>query len=130
MSAGGRRDDDEERGRPMGAEGAEGGESAESAEDVAGGKPGGPDPAPGSAPMSDAETASGRVPVSVPGPVERSSGPGAPTTPPGDPLPDLLRLDLAELRTVEHPVLREVLAELRERAARPSEMLWGFNNSL
>ncbi|GAA2244182.1 hypothetical protein GCM10010145_08700 [Streptomyces ruber] len=49
---------------------------------------------------------------------------------PEEPLPDLLALDLAELRTVRHPVLREVLAELRERAARPSEVLWGFNNSL
>jgi FXSXX-COOH protein len=47
-----------------------------------------------------------------------------------EPLPDLLGLDLAELGTVEHPVLREVLAELRERAARPSEMLWGFNSSM
>ncbi|WP_330459778.1 FxSxx-COOH protein [Streptomyces sp. NBC_00820] len=46
------------------------------------------------------------------------------------PLPDLLALDLEELRTVEHPVLQEVLAGLRERAERPSEMLWGFNSSL
>lgn len=52
--------------------------------------------------------------------------------PPGvpEPLPDLLALDLAELSTIEHPVLRDVLGELRERAARPSEMLWGFNNAL
>ncbi|MEW2049244.1 FxSxx-COOH cyclophane-containing RiPP peptide [Streptomyces sp. NPDC051445] len=47
-----------------------------------------------------------------------------------EPLPDLLAVDLAELGTIEHPVLREVLGELTERAARPSEMLWGFNNSL
>ncbi|MGW0996599.1 FxSxx-COOH cyclophane-containing RiPP peptide [Streptomyces sp. NPDC002520] len=46
------------------------------------------------------------------------------------PLPDVLALDLEELRTVEHPVLKEVLAGLRERAERPSEMLWGFNSSL
>jgi FXSXX-COOH protein len=46
-----------------------------------------------------------------------------------EPVPDLLELDLGELSTIEHPVLREVLAELRERAAQPSEMLWGFNNS-
>ncbi|MGN5380168.1 FXSXX-COOH protein [Streptomyces sp. MUSC 14] len=46
------------------------------------------------------------------------------------PLPDLLALDLEELRTVEHPVLKEVLAGLRERAERPSEMLWGFTNCL
>jgi FXSXX-COOH protein len=46
------------------------------------------------------------------------------------PPPDVLALDLEELRTVEHPVLQEVLAGLRERAERPSEMLWGFNNCL
>ncbi|MFB7501535.1 FxSxx-COOH cyclophane-containing RiPP peptide [Streptomyces sp. NPDC056161] len=45
-------------------------------------------------------------------------------------LPDLLDLDLEMLRTIEHPVLREVLDGLRERAERPSEMLWGFNRSL
>ncbi|MEU9289885.1 FxSxx-COOH cyclophane-containing RiPP peptide [Streptomyces sp. NPDC048275] len=44
-------------------------------------------------------------------------------------LPDLLGLDLADLRTIRHPVLEEVLEELRERADRPSEMLWGFNNA-
>lgn len=48
---------------------------------------------------------------------------------PGAPLPDLLALGLAELRTIDHPVLREVLADLRERAAQPSETLWGFNNA-
>ncbi|MEU2776631.1 FxSxx-COOH cyclophane-containing RiPP peptide [Streptomyces sp. NPDC007162] len=48
----------------------------------------------------------------------------------GEPLPDLLGLDLEELRTVEHPVLREVLDALRERTERPSEMLWGFNNAM
>lgn len=46
-----------------------------------------------------------------------------------EPLPDLLAMGLAELRTVDHPVLAEVLAELRERAEQPSEMLWGFNNA-
>ncbi|MEU3984997.1 FxSxx-COOH cyclophane-containing RiPP peptide [Streptomyces sp. NPDC026672] len=45
-------------------------------------------------------------------------------------LPDLLGVDLEELRTVQHPVLREVLADLRERATRPSEMLWGWNNAI
>ncbi|MEU8970340.1 FxSxx-COOH cyclophane-containing RiPP peptide [Streptomyces monashensis] len=52
--------------------------------------------------------------------------------PPEDarPVPDLLTLDLEELRTVEHPVLQEVLRGLRERAERPSEMLWGFTNCL
>ncbi|MDG9716560.1 FxSxx-COOH cyclophane-containing RiPP peptide [Streptomyces sp. DH24] len=46
-----------------------------------------------------------------------------------EPLPDLLTLDLAELGSIDHPVLREVLGELRARAAEPSEMLWGFDNS-
>ncbi|WP_399888758.1 FxSxx-COOH cyclophane-containing RiPP peptide [Streptomyces sp. BBFR51] len=58
-------------------------------------------------------------------------GAGAEPVLPGDeePLPDLLELDLAQLGTIEHPVLREVLGELRARAAEPSEMLWGFDNS-
>jgi FXSXX-COOH protein len=47
-----------------------------------------------------------------------------------EPLPELLDLDLEELRTIQHPVLREVLEGLRERAERPSEMLWGFNNAM
>lgn len=45
-------------------------------------------------------------------------------------LPDLLEVDLEELRTIRHPVLREVLEGLRERAERPSEMLWGFNQTV
>ncbi|WP_443062162.1 FxSxx-COOH protein [Streptomyces sp. NBC_00386] len=45
------------------------------------------------------------------------------------PVPDLLDLDLAELRTLEHPVLTEVLADLRARSGEPSEILWGFNNA-
>ncbi|MEU5597197.1 FxSxx-COOH cyclophane-containing RiPP peptide [Streptomyces sp. NPDC020298] len=48
---------------------------------------------------------------------------------PGEPLPDVLAMDLAELRTIEHPVLHEVLADLRERAAQPGEMLWGFGSA-
>ncbi|MGW2934338.1 FxSxx-COOH cyclophane-containing RiPP peptide [Streptomyces sp. NPDC001156] len=63
---------------------------------------------------------------------EASSGAldeGAGSTVTQEPLPDLLGLDLDELRTLRHPVLSEVLEELRERAAQPSEMLWGFNNS-
>ncbi|MFF4399317.1 FxSxx-COOH cyclophane-containing RiPP peptide [Streptomyces sp. NPDC001480] len=47
----------------------------------------------------------------------------------GEPLPDVLAMDLAELRTVRHPVLSEVLEDLRERAAQPGEMLWGYNSS-
>ncbi|MEV0220159.1 FxSxx-COOH cyclophane-containing RiPP peptide [Streptomyces sp. NPDC050704] len=48
---------------------------------------------------------------------------------PGEQLPDLLSLGLVDLRTIQHPVLSEVLADLRERAGQPSEMLWGFNNA-
>ncbi|MGW1274805.1 FxSxx-COOH cyclophane-containing RiPP peptide [Streptomyces sp. NPDC002491] len=48
----------------------------------------------------------------------------------GGPLPDLLALDLAELRTIGHPVLREVVEDLRERAGRSSETLWGFDSVL
>ncbi|MEV7681118.1 FxSxx-COOH cyclophane-containing RiPP peptide [Streptomyces sp. NPDC088341] len=44
-------------------------------------------------------------------------------------LPDLLALDLEALRTLDHPVLTEVVADLRGRAEQPREMLWGFNNA-
>ncbi|MEU2674019.1 FxSxx-COOH cyclophane-containing RiPP peptide [Streptomyces sp. NPDC007164] len=44
-------------------------------------------------------------------------------------LPDLLALDLESLRTLDHPVLAEVVADLRGRVEQPREMLWGFNNS-
>ncbi|MGQ4487816.1 FxSxx-COOH cyclophane-containing RiPP peptide [Streptomyces sp. SAS_281] len=44
-------------------------------------------------------------------------------------LPDLLGLDLATLRTMDHPVLTEVVADLRGRAEQPKEMLWGFTNA-
>lgn len=47
----------------------------------------------------------------------------------GRELPDLLGLDLAELRTLEHPVLSEVVADLRGRAEQPRELLWGFTNA-
>ncbi|MBL1065115.1 FXSXX-COOH protein [Streptomyces sp. 7-21] len=53
---------------------------------------------------------------------ERGAAPAA-----HQPLPDLLHLSLAELRELSHPVLREVLAELRERIARPDETMWDFN---
>ncbi|MEV0601051.1 FxSxx-COOH cyclophane-containing RiPP peptide [Streptomyces sp. NPDC050315] len=42
-------------------------------------------------------------------------------------LPDLLAMGLAELRTVDHPVLSEVLERIRTRVDEPTEMLWGFN---
>ncbi|MFF8915201.1 FxSxx-COOH cyclophane-containing RiPP peptide [Streptomyces sp. NPDC015032] len=44
-------------------------------------------------------------------------------------LPDLLGLDLEALRTLDHPVLAEVVADLRGRAEQPREMLWGFTNA-
>ncbi|QNE74982.1 FXSXX-COOH protein [Streptomyces finlayi] len=46
-----------------------------------------------------------------------------------DPLPDLLGLDLATLRTLDHPVLSAVVADLRDRAEQPRETLWGFNSA-
>ncbi|MER5196001.1 FxSxx-COOH cyclophane-containing RiPP peptide [Streptomyces sp. NPDC002755] len=48
----------------------------------------------------------------------------------GEPLPDLLSLGLTELGTIEHPVLLELLEELRERAGQTSEPLWGFASAL
>jgi len=47
---------------------------------------------------------------------------------PKDALPDLLELDLEALRTLDHPVLADVLRDLRGRADKPREMLWGFSN--
>ncbi|MGI5470849.1 FxSxx-COOH cyclophane-containing RiPP peptide [Streptomyces sp. CA-132043] len=64
-------------------------------------------------------------------PVDRAGAAGA-AVPPADglpELPDLLALDLAELRTVEHPVLAEVLERIRTRVDEPTEMLWGFNSA-
>ncbi|MEV4974133.1 FxSxx-COOH cyclophane-containing RiPP peptide [Streptomyces scopuliridis] len=52
---------------------------------------------------------------------------GTPDGPGG--LPDLLELDLEALRTLDHPVLAEVVADLRGRALQPREMLWGFTNA-
>ncbi|MCX5340917.1 FxSxx-COOH cyclophane-containing RiPP peptide [Streptomyces atratus] len=46
-----------------------------------------------------------------------------------DALPDLLELDLEALRTLDHPVLSEVVADLCGRAEQPREMLWGFNSA-
>ncbi|NEC12565.1 FXSXX-COOH protein [Streptomyces sp. SID8014] len=55
----------------------------------------------------------------------------APAGPPGGAavLPDLLELDLESLRTLDHPVLADLLDELRERTSGPREMLWNFNSS-
>lgn len=52
---------------------------------------------------------------------------GGGTAVPREPLPDLLGLSLAELRRLDHPVLSEVLDELRDRLVRPGETLWDFN---
>ncbi|MFJ2670791.1 FxSxx-COOH cyclophane-containing RiPP peptide [Streptomyces sp. NPDC087525] len=57
----------------------------------------------------------------------RTTGVGAPDGLGG--LPDLLALDLEALRTLDHPVLAEVVADLRDRAEQPREMLWGFTNA-
>ncbi|WP_328671373.1 FxSxx-COOH cyclophane-containing RiPP peptide [Streptomyces sp. NBC_00328] len=86
----------------------------------------------------DRDGAGERLPQS-PGPrktPDPSQAPGLEGAPDGpaevpDPaeLPDLLDLDLAELRTVQHPVLAEMLAELRTRSGQPSEILWGFNSA-
>ncbi|MFD3917062.1 FxSxx-COOH cyclophane-containing RiPP peptide [Streptomyces sp. NPDC058603] len=56
-----------------------------------------------------------------------TTGAGEPDGPGG--LPDLLALDLEALRTLDHPVLAEVVADLRDRAEQPREMLWGFTNA-
>ncbi|RMI37669.1 FXSXX-COOH protein [Streptomyces triticirhizae] len=44
-------------------------------------------------------------------------------------LPDLLALSLAEVRRMDHPVLEAVLADLRERLARPGETRWDFDEA-
>lgn len=59
--------------------------------------------------------------------VPGGTGEGRPGT--AGALPDLLGLDLEALRTLDHPVLAEVVADLRGRAEQPREMLWGFNNA-
>ncbi|WP_433892393.1 FxSxx-COOH cyclophane-containing RiPP peptide [Streptomyces sp. CA-111067] len=47
------------------------------------------------------------------------------------PVPDLLGMDLEALRTTEHPVLAELVSDLRERIAAPGAgALWGFDNSM
>ncbi|MFC8258802.1 FxSxx-COOH cyclophane-containing RiPP peptide [Streptomyces sp. NPDC057291] len=70
-------------------------------------------------PGESARRAGARAPE-VPG-AGAGHGPGA--------LPDLLGLDLEALRTLDHPVLSAVVADLRERAEQPREMLWGFTNA-
>jgi FXSXX-COOH protein len=73
--------------------------------------------------------------LSEPGESARRAVAGAPEAPgagsghePGA-LPDLLGLDLEALRTLDHPVLSAVVADLRDRAEQPREMLWGFTNA-
>ncbi|WP_129842430.1 FxSxx-COOH cyclophane-containing RiPP peptide [Streptomyces sp. RFCAC02] len=52
--------------------------------------------------------------------------PGAPGLSDRSGLPDVLGLSLAELRRLDHPVLSEVLDDLRDRVVRQREGLWGF----
>ncbi|WP_405684602.1 FxSxx-COOH cyclophane-containing RiPP peptide [Streptomyces sp. NBC_00057] len=59
----------------------------------------------------------------------RNGGPGRGPCGGPDALPDLLGLDLEVLRTLDHPVLSAVVADLRGRAEQPREMLWGFTNA-
>ncbi|MGW1092031.1 FxSxx-COOH cyclophane-containing RiPP peptide [Streptomyces sp. NPDC002596] len=58
-----------------------------------------------------------------------SEAPGAGSGHEPGALPDLLGLDLEALRTLDHPVLSAVVADLRDRAEQPREMLWGFTNA-
>jgi FXSXX-COOH protein len=46
-----------------------------------------------------------------------------------EPFPDILALNLAELRTIRHPVLSEVLEDLRAGAAQPGDVLWGYGSA-
>ncbi|WP_406383871.1 FxSxx-COOH cyclophane-containing RiPP peptide [Streptomyces sp. NBC_01618] len=59
----------------------------------------------------------------------RDGGPGGGASGGPDALPDLLEIDLEALRTMDHPVLSEVVADLRGRAEQPREMLWGFQSA-
>lgn len=44
---------------------------------------------------------------------------------------DVPAMDLETLRTVDHPVLSELVSDLRERLARPgAESLWGHDSSM
>ncbi|WP_392963002.1 FxSxx-COOH cyclophane-containing RiPP peptide [Streptomyces sp. LN245] len=92
-----------------------------------------PSPTPGPARPADPEEAWDDL-AGTPDMADPAGTPGTPdparTPDPADlPVPDLLDLDLAELRTLQHPVLTEVLADLRARSGEPSEILWGFNNA-
>ena len=53
----------------------------------------------------------------------RAATPAAPTE---EPLPDLLALSLTELRRLDHPVLSEVLDELRQRVTEGEQQWTGF----
>lgn len=66
-----------------------------------------------------------------PGDTDSFAGTGAagPARTPAAADVDLLGMDLETLRTTEHPVLAELLADLRERVAAPGgETLWAFDN--
>ncbi|WP_335935679.1 FxSxx-COOH cyclophane-containing RiPP peptide [Streptomyces sp. PTD5-9] len=68
----------------------------------------------------------GRTPGAVADAADATDGVPADGT---DVLPELLELDLETLRTLDHPVLRDLVAELCGRAEQPRETLWGFTNA-
>jgi FXSXX-COOH protein len=45
-------------------------------------------------------------------------------------LPDLSDLDLATLRSIDHPVLAEVIASMVERVTHPTEILNAFDSGV
>ncbi|OAH13520.1 hypothetical protein [Streptomyces jeddahensis] len=61
------------------------------------------------------------------GAVGATPGPPGQTT--GEELPDLLSLDLEELRRLDHPVLVDLLADLRHGRDGAGEMFWGFTRA-
>ncbi|QES48283.1 FXSXX-COOH protein [Streptomyces venezuelae] len=46
------------------------------------------------------------------------------------PLPDLSGFDLAALRSIDHPVLAEVIAGMVERVTHPAEILNAFDSGV
>ncbi|WP_405587416.1 FxSxx-COOH cyclophane-containing RiPP peptide [Streptomyces sp. NBC_01190] len=60
-----------------------------------------------------------------------TDGPGPVAAPPAGDGIDLLGMDLETLRNTDHPVLSELVAELRERVAGTrGESLWGHDSSV
>jgi FXSXX-COOH protein len=80
------------------------------------------EPAAEAAPGGGAAPAGGQAP--------QDAGDGVPDGAAG-PDVDLLGMDLEALRTAAHPVLSELVAELRERVAGSGdESLWGHDSSV